>query len=344
MTDIALPQKSPKVINALRLLYAHLAIAVGAFFFILPGIAERNGIGAFDFWSVFGVAAFFILGFSGGFILEMRKGKNWARITFVVLFYLGVVISIALSFWSPSYCPFRHATFSLEAILAAIACAFLIQPESSAWFKAVKDARRAQASKLLAMELKVCATSDPAYLEAVSTGEPLLVVRYHGYKHVLRICWILFSVMVLGGLALWGNFAKRGGAQMGTIETIVLCSLVIVGVWYLFSLVLLDEIRLYKDRMVQTKKLIGDVEIMLADAGYASSSIIGGRSRPTSLFNRNTKNKWWARITGIRYDESLFPHGDAARLNRLLALLSGRSLDDFRGFSVKLPKLVLPRS
>lgn len=87
MTDSALPEKPRKVINALRVLYVYLAIAGGVWLLLVTGIIELNS-GDRGIVVLVCLGLFYVVGYSAGFLLEIRKGKNWARITFVVLFYL----------------------------------------------------------------------------------------------------------------------------------------------------------------------------------------------------------------------------------------------------------------
>jgi hypothetical protein len=346
VSDTAPIAKPPKVAYALYLLYSYLAIGVAACFFVLPEVAEHSGLWVVDLY----VLAFFTLGFSAGFISEIRKGRNWARVTFVVLSYLGIALSFGISFWSPSYSPFQNGMFCLQAILVSIPCAFLIQPEASAWFKAMERARKESAQKLAKMYLAALKPHELAELETLPADEPLLVLQYNGYKHVWEIIGTCLAVTFFGALSLVGPGAEkhmlievvaRGGALL----------LSVAGLFGLIDSLLLGEVRLYRDRIVQERKLIANVELRLADAGYIArrprwpwiqrpllswSDVI---CRPISIFNSETNN-WIGRMKGIRYDERLIASGDLARMHLLLAALTGRKAADFRPDNVAFKKLV----
>ena len=71
------------------------------------------------------------------FIWKIGQGKNWARITYLVLFMLGVPFTIY------SYLTSEISTFSIilgiaGIILQIVALVFLFQKSSSDWFKSKK--------------------------------------------------------------------------------------------------------------------------------------------------------------------------------------------------------------
>ena len=82
-----------------------------------------------------GIAALVIIW--GTFLISMiAKGRNWARITFLVLFILGVPLSISPLLKSLATNPVSGLLGLVQAALQLIALVLLFQKTSSAWFVA----------------------------------------------------------------------------------------------------------------------------------------------------------------------------------------------------------------
>lgn len=131
--------KPRKVNTAVNLLYASLGIGV-----INSGLMPSE----LDEFSSSGsvlIDAFFTLGLLWFMAYMIGKGKNWARITFLVFFIMGfplsiVVLPMYLSLLSLSYTPIILGILNLvQTGMQLIAMVFLFQGESSAWFKAIKQ-------------------------------------------------------------------------------------------------------------------------------------------------------------------------------------------------------------
>jgi len=122
--------KPKKVQNAVALLYAACAIAlIQILFEILFGVSHVRWI---VFLAMFGP----VFGFVILLIVMVSRGRNWARITCLVLFLLGFIPSTLSLVRSFSASPFYSLLEIVQAALQITALVLLFHRESSAWFKA----------------------------------------------------------------------------------------------------------------------------------------------------------------------------------------------------------------
>jgi hypothetical protein len=333
MTDTMPLEKPKKFVNALYLLYLHLAVGVAVFAFSPPLITKGN-----LFWIVPYDNAFFILGFCLGFILEIRKGKNWARVTFAVLYGIGVSLVIGITIWSPQYSPFKSLLFTLQTIVGLLACMHLVHPDTVGWFKEMevygkKRSERRESRTKEALKLK---DLDPR--EAAPTDEALLIVTYNGYKHVWRIIWVGFSVWFLFSIGTNPGVTDTDQHQLvRSFGVAVIWVFFTLQVLHLTDLVLFDQIRLYRDRMVKVRRLIGNIEVDLVNARYL---VVRYRyMSAVHVFHRDT-SPWARMIKGISYAERLMPSKDVEKLHSLLAALTGRKPEEFDQYSVDMKELM----
>ena len=122
--------RPPKVGTAIKLLYITLGLG------ILRSALEAStllqapspALVIFKKALVFGVIWFFIF--------MIARGRNWARITFLVLFVGGLPIAV-LQLWQSltAYPIFGLLDFS-QTVIQIVALVLLFQKASSAWFKA----------------------------------------------------------------------------------------------------------------------------------------------------------------------------------------------------------------
>ena len=138
MIDTTLLEKPSKVSNAVKLLYAAIAIGIVRSSIETTRIAETNSFGSILF------VAIFVFGLIWFFIYMIGKGKNWARISFLVLFIIGVPLSILPMIQSLAHSPFSAILGLAQAVIQIVALVFLFQSDSSAWFKSMKSAKTAQ--------------------------------------------------------------------------------------------------------------------------------------------------------------------------------------------------------
>ena len=65
-------------------------------------------------------------------------GRNWARITYLVLFIIGIPFSISPLLQSLSASPFSGLLGITQAAIQIVALFFLFQTSSSEWFRELK--------------------------------------------------------------------------------------------------------------------------------------------------------------------------------------------------------------
>lgn len=122
-------QKPESVSTAVKLLWAALALGLVK---TLVDITHLSGVAPSVFTNTVLVLVFALNGF---FIFKIAAGKNWARITYLVLFIIGVLPSI----------PIVLGEFSRSAVLGALsvaqvglqACALflLFSQPGAGWFR-----------------------------------------------------------------------------------------------------------------------------------------------------------------------------------------------------------------
>ncbi len=137
MTDREQIARHPKVAVAVKLLYVTLGIGIIRSIIEFSRQAEASSVGFVLF------VMFFVFGIMLFFIYMIGKGKNWARITFLVLFIIGVPLSILPMIQSLSHYPVSGVLGLLQVAMQAIALVLLFQSGSSAWFTAMKNLKDA---------------------------------------------------------------------------------------------------------------------------------------------------------------------------------------------------------
>ena len=130
-----------KVATAVRVLYATLGIGIIRSILESSRHAEASSIGFVLF------ITFFVLGLMWFLIYMTGKGRNWARITFLVLFILGVPLSILPMIQSLTNEPISGVLGLVQIGMQVTALVFLFQGGSSVWFKAMKKLKRENAQQ-----------------------------------------------------------------------------------------------------------------------------------------------------------------------------------------------------
>jgi hypothetical protein len=125
--------KPVQVDYAVKLIYGSLIIG------LLKAVVEYNRlyIGFSIGTLVCGLVV--TLGFLAFFAVTISKGKNWARIIFVIFFVTGLIpfIHSTLQAFSAS---FISGTLSIiQATMQLVACILLFQHESNSWFSFKKE-------------------------------------------------------------------------------------------------------------------------------------------------------------------------------------------------------------
>jgi hypothetical protein len=105
----------------------------------------------------------------------------------------------------------------------------------------------------------------------------------------------------------------------------------------LINALLMKEIRLYRDRLVQVCRLLGEKEVQLATANFR-----GGNVPPYGMKYMYPQdwNRFSGLIRGILYDEYLAEREDVKKLNACLADLSGREIEEFEGLATKMTPFI----
>ena len=117
------------VSNAVKLLYATLGIGVVRAVLEFPTLVQQTSVIFVLFiWAVvFGVIWFLIH--------KIGSRRNWARITFLVLFIVGVPFSVLPLLQSLSAAPVSGLIGILQMAGQVVALVMLFQGTSNAWFR-----------------------------------------------------------------------------------------------------------------------------------------------------------------------------------------------------------------
>ena len=134
-----------KVGQALILLYGSLGIGLLLSFISIVQIDKAYGISGED---KLDAALAFLLGsliglFLGWFFIYMiGKGRNWARITFLILFSLGVPLTVLPLLKLLQANPVIGLLQVAQTIMQLLALIFLFEKSSSEWFRRMRVSRR----------------------------------------------------------------------------------------------------------------------------------------------------------------------------------------------------------
>jgi hypothetical protein len=177
---------------------------------------------------------------------------------------------------------------------------------------------------------------DSSNAETKPKDEPLFVLRYESYKLGLRfavlgilgLCFgmVFFCYPLRASSILKGLFLRvSGGLLLGLVT------------YQFIDLLLFQEIRLYKNRMVKVRALCRPIQVELANARLAGLTFVlaSGRrlvSKDAGIIFRNFGGLWW--------DENLADPDQLKQLNTLLAKLSSRPVEDFKGLYISKKPLI----
>lgn len=122
-------EKPSQINTAVNLLWASLAIG------FVKSIMDMQHLGsqaspAFTNFILISVIAVMVL-----LIVFISKGKNWARITFLVLFILGSLPSIPLVLGEFTRSPVLGAFSLVQIVLQVVALYMVFTKPGAAWFK-----------------------------------------------------------------------------------------------------------------------------------------------------------------------------------------------------------------
>ena len=124
--------RPPRVGTAVILLYITFGIGV------LRSIMDASMYAEMASPAFVMLIMFFVLGIMWFFIFMIGKGRNWARITLLVLFIIGIPF-IGLLQWQSSVAnPISGLLGIAQIIMLIVALVFLFQKPSSDWFREIK--------------------------------------------------------------------------------------------------------------------------------------------------------------------------------------------------------------
>ena len=129
MSTIPPKQKPTSISTAIKLLYATLVI--GALRSMLEW--SRQTQAASPFFVLFVMLS--TLAIIAWLIYKMDRGRNWARITFLIFFILGVPLSVLPLIQSLSYSPISGMLGLLQIVLQTVALFMLFGRNARPWFR-----------------------------------------------------------------------------------------------------------------------------------------------------------------------------------------------------------------
>ncbi len=181
-------------------------------------------------------------------------------------------------------------------------------------------------------------TSDSTTRNMPADREPLFVLRY---RRNLR-AGIIFAgsslAILLGTMVL--VVPKTDAKDLALQASMGLIALLCL--FWVMDLALFSEIRLYRDRIVKRWNLLGEREVRLANAKLIGRGYSG---RVEKMFFEQESSWLWA-LPGtffrefVSYREELADPKDVKELNRLLAELSGRKVEELERPEISMPKLI----
>jgi hypothetical protein len=139
-SEILGPSRPRDIEVGIRFLYASLLLAFIACIVrdFHKYIDLRSAVGAIG-------SDAFTLGFMLFFVLKISSGRNWARIAFLIVFLLGMILMVGLSLSSFGLAQLRaegllmNIFATVQTLVQGLALAFLFKPEANAWFKSRRE-------------------------------------------------------------------------------------------------------------------------------------------------------------------------------------------------------------
>ena len=124
--------RPPRVGTAVKLLYITLGIGV------LRSIMDASMYTEMASPAFVMLISFFVLGVMGFFIFMIGKGRNWARISFLVFFIISIPFAAFPLMQSVGANPISGRIGIIIIIIQIVALVFLFQKLSSDWFREMK--------------------------------------------------------------------------------------------------------------------------------------------------------------------------------------------------------------
>ncbi len=124
--------RPPRVGTAVKLLYITLGIGV------LRSVMDASMYTEMASPAFVMLISFFVLGVMGFFVFMIGKGRNWARITFLVFFIISIPFAAFPLMQSVGANPISGRIGIIIIIIQIVALVFLFQKLSSDWFREMK--------------------------------------------------------------------------------------------------------------------------------------------------------------------------------------------------------------
>jgi hypothetical protein len=121
------------VSKAITLLYVTLGIGLLRTILEAPRLSKSSSLAFVLFVGIF------VLGFTWLIVYKIAKGRNWARITFLILFVLGIPLSVVPLLQSLAVNLFSGLLGICQVIIQVISLVLLFLKPSSEWFKRMKE-------------------------------------------------------------------------------------------------------------------------------------------------------------------------------------------------------------
>jgi len=125
-----LSERPPKVVLAIKLLY--LVVGIGMIRAVMTVLRHADVRSPYFFI----LTKFFIYTGSLFLIYQLGKGKNWAKVSLVVILAISIPLTILPAFESISHNPIHTLLGFMQIILYVVALVFLFHNNSSNWFAA----------------------------------------------------------------------------------------------------------------------------------------------------------------------------------------------------------------
>jgi hypothetical protein len=246
-----------------KLLYSSLIIGILSTIMEYPEIIKETGASlGLVFLGIFlnYAPAWFL-------VFMIGKGKNWARITLLILFIIGSLISIFEAVQSPGHAHDRNLLYYISTVCLLTGLVWLFQKDASAWFRMMKNPKDAivPGDVLAEQEEPEPSPDDDWLLLSASSDEPLFVLKYATYKAFLRRVLYFLLSFFLGVITI--IIVTKPWTDLGHLVTTVLVGLLfLASVFQFIEVLLFEEIHLYKDRIVKSWIGIGKTEVILKNA------------------------------------------------------------------------------
>jgi len=123
--------RPPEVLYALRLAFASLAVALIAMPFG-PPVAKPQ------LWVIKIIGLILTLSFTTFLLIMILRGRNWARMLFIVLFFIGFPFTIPAFLIVLQKKPVAAVFFLAQLSLQLMAVVLLLQKPTRNWFNSIK--------------------------------------------------------------------------------------------------------------------------------------------------------------------------------------------------------------